>query len=151
MRVYSRTWCSLRAPLGQKTCFTLPFPPQCMLKRITVQQTGNDPGETVQDFNIDIFDTERACPTNPSDSQSLGTQSDDTCVSDPEVHKVLVTLEGRAGKLNEVIENDGLAYCCQDGGISTRKRKIYVQFRPQGNGDATWDLTLVANIHGEKA
>jgi hypothetical protein len=139
MRIYERRLCSLNAPLGVTTCWQVGFPPEAMIKRVIVKQTGG----SAANFKITVFNALHACSASASsDGDPDGPSGPLKCVSDPDLYVVFPETNGTSGELLQISDSVGRSFRNQDGTYTLPVRKIYVQIIPEGSGDATWDLLI---------
>lgn len=142
MRIYERRLCSLDAPLGQTTCWEVGFPPEALLKRLLVKQTG---GATAN-FSVTVYNSLHACSSGSSSDGDPDGSGPLQCISSPEMYIVFAPTAGNAGELLQISDSVGRSFRNQDGTYTVPVRKIYVQITPEGSGAATWDLLVGGDV-----
>jgi len=141
-RIYERRLCSLVAPLGVTTCWDIGFPPEALIKRLLVKQTG---GSTAN-FKVTVYNSLNGCSQPSSSVGDPDGAGPAKPVSSPEMYVVFEESVGTAGDMLKISDGYGRSFRNQDGTYTLPVRKIYVQITPEGSGNATWDLVIGGDV-----
>lgn len=135
MNIYEKRYQSISAPNGVKTPLSLGFFSEGFIKKIIIRQVGGDNNP----FVVDVYNSEKALLIGSSSggSATLGEYS-----ADPEIYRVFPSAAGDAGSYLTISDDYGRIFKNQDGPLSDRKRRIYLNIEPQGSGEATWDIAI---------
>ena len=133
-----RTFRSLEAQAGQRTCFELLAPSRGKLTRLVVTQVGGDP----QDLTVRIYNAAVAC--QGSSESSIGEAPEGEPAADPLHYQIGAPFEStEAGLVQHVFDSDDGHYVNMDAGPSSRKHRLYAALDiPGGSGPCTFDITL---------
>lgn len=120
-------------------CFAIDFPPEGLLKKLIVKQTGGTP----KDFRVNVYN-DLVVPTEaPGDADPEGGSSEVPAAYPSELAKVLPTQNGTAGQALEVLSDSGYPFRNARGTWSVPERKIYLEIDVTAPADGTtWEVAI---------
>lgn len=140
-RPYTKQYRSLAARGGERTVWELNFPSRCVLTQLVVKQVGG----VLTPFTVDVFTARVAAVGSQS---SGGGDPDGEYAADPDNYRVCDTIDSDSpGRMMRFFDgSEGVFENMDSRSPSLKRYRIYLETEPEGAGDKTYDVTLVAIV-----